>query len=132
LGKVRVPSAAQPFLAEIRGAKAQSVAEGKTEAKQKPAGHTKTVTGCLQKGDELGEFFITGEDGQNWGLRSGNVKLDQHVGHEVTVTGFPAPETRAEENKKKIDGHVEKASSNEEYRDLRVTTLKMISTTCSK
>jgi hypothetical protein len=33
LGKVSVPAAAQPFLAEIRGAKAQAIAEGKAEAK---------------------------------------------------------------------------------------------------
>ncbi len=33
LGKVPVPAAAQPFLAEIRGAKAQAVAEGKAESK---------------------------------------------------------------------------------------------------
>jgi lipid-binding SYLF domain-containing protein len=33
LGKVPAPAAAQPFLAEIRGAKAQAAAEGKTEAK---------------------------------------------------------------------------------------------------
>jgi lipid-binding SYLF domain-containing protein len=33
LGKVTIPAAAQPFLAEIRGAKAQAVALGKTEAK---------------------------------------------------------------------------------------------------
>jgi lipid-binding SYLF domain-containing protein len=35
LGKVSVPSAAQPFLAEVRGAKAHAVAEGKAEAKEK-------------------------------------------------------------------------------------------------
>ena len=33
LGKVPVPAAARPFLAEIRGAKSQAVAEGKTEAR---------------------------------------------------------------------------------------------------
>jgi SH3 domain-containing YSC84-like protein 1 len=33
LGKVPAPSAAQPFLAEVRGAKAQAVAEGKAETK---------------------------------------------------------------------------------------------------
>jgi hypothetical protein len=33
LGKVTVPAVAQPFLAEVRGAKAQAVAEGKAEAK---------------------------------------------------------------------------------------------------
>ena len=33
LGKVSAPSAAQPFLAEVRGAKGQAVAEGKAETK---------------------------------------------------------------------------------------------------
>jgi len=33
LGKVPVPTGAEPFLAEVRGAKAQAVAEGKAEAK---------------------------------------------------------------------------------------------------
>jgi lipid-binding SYLF domain-containing protein len=33
LGKVAAPAAAQPFLAEVRGAKSQAVAEGKPEAK---------------------------------------------------------------------------------------------------
>jgi lipid-binding SYLF domain-containing protein len=33
LGKVPAPSAAEPFLAAIRGAKAQAVAEGKAEHK---------------------------------------------------------------------------------------------------
>jgi hypothetical protein len=33
LGKVSAPAVAQPFLAEIRGAKAQAVAEEKSDAK---------------------------------------------------------------------------------------------------
>jgi len=132
LGKVPVPSEARPFLAEIRGAKGQAVAAGKAEANQKPRGHTKTVTGCLQKGDEPGEFSIVSEDGKSWGLRSSSVKLDQHVGHQVTVTGSAGRETKAEENKEQKEGQVEKASSKEEYGDLRVTTLKMVSDTCSK
>ncbi len=35
LGKVAAPSAVQPFLAEIRGAKAQAVTEEKSEARKK-------------------------------------------------------------------------------------------------
>jgi SH3 domain-containing YSC84-like protein 1 len=132
LGKVPVPSAARPFLAEIRGAKGQAVAAGKAEANQKPMGHTKTVIGCLQKGHEAGEFSITGEDGKAWDLSSSKVKLDEHVGHQVTVTGSAHRETKAEENKEQKEGQVEKASSKEKYGDLRVTTLKMVSDTCSK
>jgi lipid-binding SYLF domain-containing protein len=38
LGKVSAPAAAEPFLAEVRGAKAQAVAEGKAEAKEQAKG----------------------------------------------------------------------------------------------
>jgi hypothetical protein len=55
----------------------------------------------LEKSGEPSEFSITGEDGKSWGLRSVRVKLDQHVGHQVTVTGTAARETKAEENKDK-------------------------------
>src|ERR1700736_619186 len=108
LGKVPAPSEAKPVLAEMRGEKAKAVAERKVETKQKPISHAKTVTGCLQKGDEPSEFSITGEDGKSWGLRSSSVKLDQHVGHQVTVSGSTARETKAEQNKEKKEGQVEK------------------------
>jgi hypothetical protein len=99
----------------------------------KPSMPTKSVTGCLQKGDEQGEFSITGADGKTWGLRSKNVKLEQHVGHQVTVTGSAHHESKAEEkSEEKKEGHVEKASGKEEYGDLSVSDLKMVSDTCTK
>ena len=97
------------------------------EKKAEKSSHT--VTGCLQKGDEAGEFSITGEDGKTWGLRSTSVKLDQHLGHKVTVTGSATHETKAEEKK---EGQVENAASKAEYADLTVTSLKMVSDSCSK
>jgi hypothetical protein len=94
---------------------------------------TKSVTGCLQKGDEQGEFSITGADGKTWGLSSKNVKLEQHVGHQVTVTGSAHHESKAEEkSEEKKEGHVEKAPGKEEYGDLSVSDLKMVSDTCLK
>jgi|SRR2546429_476797 len=98
-------------------------------AQDKKAEKSQTVTGCLQKGDEAGEFAIKGEDGKTWGLRSTSVKLDQHIGHQVTVTGSTTHETKAEEKK---EGQVENAGSKAEYADLTVTSLKMVSDTCSK
>ena len=100
-----------------------------TAAPEKKAEKSQTVTGCLQKGDEAGEFSIKGEDGKTWGLRSTSVKLDQHIGHQVTVTGSTTHETKAEEKK---EGQVENAGSKTEYADLTVTSLKMISESCSK
>jgi len=112
----------------------QDTAKTNAQEKQaeKPAKGTMTVTGCLQKGDEAGEFSIAGEDGKVWGLRSSTVKLEDHLGHKVTVAGTASGESKAEAKKEKKEGEVENASQNEEYRDLRVTSLKMISDTCAK
>ena len=100
-----------------------------TAAPEKKAEKSQTVTGCLQKGDEAGEFSIKGEDGKTWGLRSTSVKLDQHLGHQVTVTGSTTHETKAEEKK---EGQVQNAGSKTEYADLTVTSLKMVSDSCTK
>jgi hypothetical protein len=96
---------------------------------QKPASPEVTVTGCLQKGDEPGEVSITGEDGRSWELHSTAVKLDEHIGHKVTLTGTITRESKAEEKK---EGQIEKAAGKEEYGDLRVSNLKMVSKTCNK
>jgi hypothetical protein len=110
-------------------AKQDNTKSSSQENHDKSASQTKTVTGCLQKGDEPDEFSITGEDRKNWELRSNTVKLAPHVGHTVTVTGSPTRETKAEEKK---EGEVEKAASKEQYGELRVTSLKMVSPSCSK
>lgn len=100
-----------------------------SQAKKSTKG-TKTVTGCLQKGDEPSEFSIRGEDGKVWGLKSTSVKLEEHLGHTVTVTGSASKESRAEERKEKKEGEVEKAANKEEYGDIRVASLKMVSDSC--
>lgn len=89
------------------------------------AGNSMSVTGCLQKGDERGEFSITGEDGKKYGLRSTAVKLSSHVGHKVTVTGQMKKEENEESEKNE-----KKEESSKEAGDLNVTALKMISKSC--
>jgi len=97
------------------------------------AAQSQTVTGCLQKADASGEFSITGEDGKTWGLRSTSVKLDQHIGHKVTVTGSTTHESaKTEKAEEKKEGQVENAASKAEYADLTVTSLKMVSDSCTK
>ena len=83
---------------------------------------TVTVTGCLQKGDEAGEYSITGEDGKRYGLHSTGVDLSKHLGHEVTVTGTKMREENEEKKKNEAGGG--------EYADLQVTNIKHISETC--
>jgi hypothetical protein len=137
LGKVPAPSAAQPFLAAIRGAKAQAVAGGKAEARSEAKADARSeakenvsVTGCLQKGDDAGEFSIIARDGKTWELHSANIKLDNHLGHTVTVTGPRTHESKAQEKAEEKREGVVKASSKEQYAALGVTSLKMVSETC--
>jgi hypothetical protein len=96
---------------------------------RKLATQMKTITGCLQKGYEPGEFSITGEDGKVWGLRSSAVKLGGHLGHKVTVSGLITHESKAGDAK---NGNTESEPGNDESGDLRVSSLKMVSKTCGK
>jgi hypothetical protein len=96
---------------------------------QKPASPDMTVTGCVQKGDQPGEVAITAEDGRIWELHSTTGKLDEHINHKVTVTGTVTRDSKAEPKK---EGQVENASGKQEYGDLLVSSLTMVSKTCGK
>ena len=115
---------------------AQDAAQSPTATASAPTGQdataakpVKTVTGCLQKGDQPGEITLTAADGRIYDLRSDTVKFDEHVGHLVAATGTVTNDTKAEEKK---DGQMEKASIKEAIRNLTVTDVKMVSETCTK
>ena len=99
---------------------ARTVQESQTKTK---SGKSITVTGCLQKGDEAGEYSITGEDGKRYGLHgTSSIDLSKHLGHKVTVTGAKMHEKNEAKEKKEAGGS--------EYADIRVTDIKHISETC--
>jgi hypothetical protein len=109
----------------------EAAAPATSTAKAKPAAIK--VTGCLQKGDAADEFAITGENGKTWELRSTSVKLVDHVGHTVTITGVRRNETKAEEAKEdKTEPKESKEAEAKEAGDLRVTNLDMVSESCKK
>jgi hypothetical protein len=90
-----------------------------------------TVTGCLQKGLESGGFFVIGENDKHWELYpSGDVSLAEHVGHTVTLTGTVAHRTAAQEEKSQP--HEKKEMGKKQHADLQVSSVKMVSETCSK
>src|SRR5205807_956132 len=93
------------------------------------AGKT-TVTGCLKKGDEAGEYSITGQDGKTYGLRSKSVNLSKHLGHKVTVTGTLKPESEENEKGEAKEHQSKEKKEAAEAGDVRVTSLKMISDSC--
>ena len=102
------------------GSLAWTTQENQTKTK---GGKSVTVTGCLQKGDEAGEYSVTGEDGKRYGLHGSNsVDLSKHLAHKVTVTGTKMREENEEKEKNEAGGG--------EYADLRVTNIKHISESC--
>ncbi len=81
------------------------------------------------KGDEPGEVWLEGKDGTIYGLESSKIKLNAHLGHEVTATGYilsGGKEEAGEETKE------QNKTGKHETADFRVLTLKMISTMCKK
>jgi hypothetical protein len=97
-----------------------------------------SVTGCLSKGPAEDAFKLIGTDGQTYSLTSSTVKLDQHVGHKVTVTGTPAGvETGAlaDTSAKKEPGMTKDTSITKNAGAtsagvLSVNSLKMVSAEC--
>jgi hypothetical protein len=100
---------------------AQETAANTSKAEQ-------SVTGCLQKGDEPGGFVLAAEDGTTWELSSRTVKLADHVGHKVKVTGARLQESKAHEQMK--EKNEKKEAAGKEYADLKVASLEMVSDSC--
>ena len=95
---------------------------------------TRTLTGCLQKGDDAKEFKLTTAKGGTWEIKSDTLKLGDHVGHTVTITGVVSNATlhgAKEDVKAEAKEHgVDKDST--EHGHMTVTYLKMVSDSCSK
>ncbi len=93
---------------------------------QNNKGKTATVTGCLAKGDEANEFYLTTDDGKRYELRSDKVSLADHVGHKITVTGTAVKES--EENE--ADENPSKEAAEKDAGNLQVTKVQMVSDSC--
>jgi hypothetical protein len=90
-----------------------------------------TVTGCLQKGTETGGFFLVSTEDKHWEVYPNpDVSLADHVGHTVTLTGTVAHRSKAQEEKSQPNE--QKEIRGKKHADLQVSSLKMVSTTCSK
>src|SRR5450755_2432901 len=90
-----------------------------------------TVTGCLQKGTETGGFFLVSTEDKHWEVYPNpDVSLADHVGHTVTLTGTVAHRSKAQEEK--TQPNEQKEIRGKKHADLQVSSLKMVSTTCSK
>ncbi len=115
-------------LASLCSASQYGAAPAGDEKAEKAAPAKHNVTGCLQKGDEMGGFTITGKDGKVWELHGKKVDLSGHVGHTVTVTG--ATSNMSKEDEEKVEANEKKEYGEKKHGDLRVSSLKMVSESC--
>ena len=100
-----------------------------TKPQKETKGKTVTVTGCLQKGDQEGEFSITGSYSRKYALRAASINLAEHVGHTVTVTGTKTAPSKPEAGKAEAG---KTPPGKGQMANIEVTDLKMVSETCKQ
>jgi hypothetical protein len=94
----------------------------------------RTVTGCLQKGEDANEYNLTTKGGATWEVKSDSVKLDEHVGHTVKVTGVVA-HRKAHAMKEDTKGEMKEHGMDKDAKEhghMTVTALDMVSESCQK
>ena len=93
---------------------------------------TRTLTGCLQKGEDANEFNLAAKNGGTWELKSDSVNLGDHVGHTVKITGVVSNAKMhgmKEDAKEEMKEHGMKKHATERGH-LTVTDLNMVSDSC--
>ena len=131
-----------PTLAQSAGSQQEKTApqQQQNSNSQQPNGSAnrtrKSVTGCLEKGDKAGAYSIKTDNGATWVLKSRKVDLSEHVGHQVTATGFlpqnqtsqtPSTPNTTVDNSQDESG----AGGTGTINTLHVTRVKMVSESCA-
>jgi hypothetical protein len=115
---------------------AMAMAAGAATQATHHASAAKSLTGCLEKGDEANTFKLTHvTGGGDWELvgAPAALKMSEHVGHKVEVSGTSLSAAAAEKAEhvpgaKKETKAEEKEEKGEHH--LKVAALKHISPTC--
>jgi hypothetical protein len=113
------------------GAAALATADDSTKTTHKK---TRTLTGCLQKGDDANEYNLTTKAGGTWEVKSDSLNLGQHVGHTVKITGVVSnamAHGMKEDAKDEMKEHgMDKNAA--EHGHLTATDLSMVADNCQK
>jgi hypothetical protein len=131
------------IVAALGLAAALAVGAGAAETKaaaHKTGGAMKSLTGCLEKGDETNTFKLTHASGEgDWELvgAPAALKMSDHVGHKVEVSGRALSAAAAENAEHKAGEKKEsKAEEKKEMKDekgehhLKMASLKHVAPTC--
>jgi hypothetical protein len=95
---------------------------------------TRTITGCVTKGDSAGEYLLTANDGSTWEVRSSQVALADHLGHTVSATGVVShPKMHnMKEDAKDTAKDSGMTKSNTEHGHMKITDVQMVSSSCQQ
>lgn len=103
----------------------------------KSKSETRTITGCLSKGDNSAsskEYLLTASDGSTWEVRSDAVSLGDHLGQTVEATGVvknPTGHNLKEDTKgAAADAHMKKDTP--EHGHMTITDVRKVSESCQK
>jgi hypothetical protein len=96
--------------------------------------NVRTVSGCLQKTDDANEYKLTTAKGGTWEIKSDAVKLGEHVGHTVKITGVVSNAAihGAKEDAKAEAKERGVGENSTEHGHMTATGLKMVSESCSQ
>lgn len=107
---------------------------GAQDASKTTHNKTRILRGCLQKGDDANEYKLTTAKGGTWEIKSDTVRLGEHVGHTVRVTGVVSHAKMhgmKEDAKSEAKEHgVDKDST--EHGHMTVTDLSMVNESCQQ
>ena len=111
---------------------------GSAFAQDKPKSKVRTITGCLTKSEGGDEYLLTGRNGSTWEVHSrdnsdSRVSLSDHVGHTVTATGVISHSKlhNLKEDAKETAKDTGATKEDKEHGHLTVTSIKMVSESCS-
>ena len=105
-----------------------AIGASQNETKDKDAS-LRTLTGCLSKGEKAGEYNLVTPEGNTWEIHTKTVKLSEHVGHTVTISGkvwHADMHGAKEKTKEAVD------SDAKEHGHLNATDVAMVSDSCKK
>jgi len=105
-----------------------------TTSSGKSKADVRTITGCLALGSSPDKYVLNGNDGSTWDIKSDKVALAEHVGHTITVKGNVSNSTmhNMKEETKDAAASAGMKKTNDEHGSLDVTSVKMVSKSCSK
>jgi len=108
------------------------LAQDASDSTSKSKAETRTVVGCLSKGDSTSHFELTGSDGSMWEVSSSRVSLADHVGQQISANGVVTDVTmhNLKEDTKDAPADTRLRNDTSEHGRMKISDVQKISDSC--